>query len=126
MDALNTHNAKWKEGDRPLLVFPEGTTSNGKGLLEFRKGAFVAGKPIRPVLIKYTGSWDPSNTNFIAEERRSTATSSQSRTAYVPYSEQDWAIQFAGHLTHTCTVLVCQEYSPSKEEVKQPDIFAKN
>ena len=36
LDASNRH--KWKHP--PLLVFPEGTTTNGKYLLRFRSGAF--------------------------------------------------------------------------------------
>ena len=36
-----------------LILFPEGTTSNGTSLLPFRRGAFVAGVPVQPVLIKY-------------------------------------------------------------------------
>merc|ERR1711879_236 len=52
--ALNdifTHCAEWKPKMRPMLIFPEGTTTNGEGLLPFKKGAFVAGVPVRPVLI---------------------------------------------------------------------------
>jgi len=37
----------------PLIVFPEGTTSNGKYLIFFHSGAFVAGKPVKPVIIRY-------------------------------------------------------------------------
>lgn len=36
-----------------VAIFPEGTTTNGHHLLRFRTGAFVAGKPVVPVLIKY-------------------------------------------------------------------------
>ena len=37
---------------RPMLLFPEGTTSNGQMLLPFKTGAFLAGVPVLPVIIK--------------------------------------------------------------------------
>ncbi|XP_074279931.1 lysophospholipid acyltransferase LPEAT2-like [Silene latifolia] len=36
-----------------VLLFPEGTTTNGKFLLSFQMGAFVAGYPIQPVIVRY-------------------------------------------------------------------------
>lgn len=43
-----------KEGRYPpIIVFPEGTTSNGTTLLSFKKGAFAALKPVRPVFLRY-------------------------------------------------------------------------
>jgi len=39
--------------DQPLLLFPEGTTSNGRFLLPFRTGAFLAGVPVQPVVLKF-------------------------------------------------------------------------
>ena len=36
-----------------LLIFPEGSTSNRKALMSFKPGAFVPGKPVQPVLIRY-------------------------------------------------------------------------
>ncbi len=41
---------------RPLLAFPEGTTSNGAYLLPFRTGAFLAGVPVQPILLRYHGT----------------------------------------------------------------------
>ena len=38
---------------RPMVVFPEGTTSNGSFLLSFKTGAFRAGHPVLPVLFQY-------------------------------------------------------------------------
>lgn len=38
----------------PLLIFPEGTTSNGEYMLSFKKGAFAAGAPLKLYGIKYT------------------------------------------------------------------------
>lgn len=42
-----------RPGARPILLFPEGTTTNGDFLLPFKTGAFLAGLPLRPVVIKY-------------------------------------------------------------------------
>ena len=38
---------------QPLLLFPEGTTTNGKYLLPFKSGAFLTGAPVQPVLLRY-------------------------------------------------------------------------
>ena len=44
-----------------MLLFPEGTCSNGESLLPFSKGAFVPGKPVRPLVLHYGGWWTPAN-----------------------------------------------------------------
>jgi len=38
----------------PLIIFPEGTTSNGKSLLKFKLGAFNDLSPLTLVALKYT------------------------------------------------------------------------
>lgn len=38
----------------PLLIYPEGTTSNGKICYLFKKGAFLAEKKIRPYTLTYS------------------------------------------------------------------------
>eukprot|EP00927_Polykrikos_kofoidii_P044100 TRINITY_DN38158_c0_g1_i1.p1 TRINITY_DN38158_c0_g1~~TRINITY_DN38158_c0_g1_i1.p1 ORF type:complete len:938 (+),score=145.21 TRINITY_DN38158_c0_g1_i1:55-2814(+) len=134
--AIWEHATTWKKGGRSLLLFPEGTTSNGTSLLPFKKGAFAPGVTVRPVLVKYTGAWDPANTNFIrledAEDRTldsasdgGNASSSEGRRL-APYGDKDWFLQFFGHLGHTCVVLVCRPYCPSPEEVENPELFASN
>jgi len=50
--------------DWPMLaMYPEGTTTNGGQMISFRSGAFIAGAPIRPLIVKYR-SWlfDPAFT----------------------------------------------------------------
>lgn len=37
----------------PVAIFPEGTTTSGLFMLRFRTGAFVAGTPVAPVLLRY-------------------------------------------------------------------------
>eukprot|EP00164_Ancoracysta_twista_P000988 GFYU01001293.1.p1 GENE.GFYU01001293.1~~GFYU01001293.1.p1 ORF type:complete len:385 (+),score=62.85 GFYU01001293.1:128-1282(+) len=49
----------------PLLVFPEGTTTNGTHLLHFHKGAFLAGVPVQPCVIRYPfGRFSPAFTSM--------------------------------------------------------------
>jgi len=37
----------------PVALFPEGATTNGLGLINFKKGAFASLKPVKPICIKY-------------------------------------------------------------------------
>jgi len=36
-----------------IVVFPEGTTSNGKQLIRFHTGGFLSGLPVKPVILRY-------------------------------------------------------------------------
>lgn len=47
---LDINSAK---GFPKLLLFPEGTTTNGSGVVMFRKGAFVTGAVVQGVAIRY-------------------------------------------------------------------------
>ena len=40
---------------KPIAVFAEGTTCNGEYVLPFKRGAFLAGVPVRPLAIIYEG-----------------------------------------------------------------------
>ena len=40
--------------DSQLVIFAEGTTTNGRGLLQFRRGAFESGVTVQPVRIDYS------------------------------------------------------------------------
>lgn len=50
-----TAEENWARGWRgnPLLLFPEGTTSNGSCLLRFKTGVFAGGVPVYPVTVKF-------------------------------------------------------------------------
>jgi len=37
----------------PLIIFPEGTTSSGRTILPFKRGAFLGLKPVTPVVLIY-------------------------------------------------------------------------
>ena len=86
LDAIAGHCEAWRPGQRPLLIFPEGTTTNGEGMLDFKKGAFIGGLPVRPVLIVYTGQFDPANTSYKMTEKGPVKT-----------SDAEWVAQFMGH-----------------------------
>ncbi|GIL61497.1 hypothetical protein Vafri_15928 [Volvox africanus] len=48
------HPSYCKPGGFPMVVMaPEGTTSNGRGLLNFRTGAFVLGRTVLPICFRY-------------------------------------------------------------------------
>lgn len=116
VQAIDAHVQAWKPGERPLVIFPEGTTSNGTSLLDFKQGAFMSGAPVRPVLLKHTGSWDPAVTDYLMTEDG----------ARVLYSDGEWAMNFWANLLHSCTVLVCEHYIPSAEEKADASLYAKN
>jgi len=90
----------------PILIFPEGTTSNGKGLIKFRVGAFIPGVPVQPVIIRYYYKhFNPS-------------------ICYYPI--------FSMMLILLCQVINYMEvtfldvYYPSEEEKKDPKLYAEN
>lgn len=37
----------------PVVIFPEGTNTNGQALVTFKLGAFIAGLPVQPVVVRY-------------------------------------------------------------------------
>ena len=54
----------------PLIVYPEGGSTNGTSLIQFKKGAFTGLKSIKPIIIRYHSNYiDPENcvTHFAAQ-----------------------------------------------------------
>lgn len=125
-EAITDHVKDWSYGDRPLLIWPEGTTSNGRGLKDFKSGSFVPGVAVRPVVIKYTGDWDPSNVNFREATGEERSANGDSSPGSVDYGDAQWAQQFLGHIIHSCTVLVCRPYHPSAAEIADPELYKAN
>ncbi|KDO33251.1 hypothetical protein SPRG_02060 [Saprolegnia parasitica CBS 223.65] len=91
----------------PLLIFPEGTTSSQDYLTKFKRGAFVAGLPVQPVILQYPYkhfdiSWPPSVS-----------------AAYLLFR-----MLCQVHMSMQVTYL--EPYSPSPEEQASPDVYAEN
>uniref|UniRef100_A0A671LA96 Lysophospholipid acyltransferase LPCAT4-like n=1 Tax=Sinocyclocheilus anshuiensis TaxID=1608454 RepID=A0A671LA96_9TELE len=91
-----------------MLMFPEGTTTNGRALIKFKPGAFLAGVPVQPVLLHYPGEPD---------------------TVRWTWKGLTWL----GTLWHTTsqiytsvTVEFLPIYTPSQEEKQNPDLYAEN
>lgn len=115
LNAISGHCSTWTPGSRPLLIFPEGTVSNGEGVLPFKKGAFVSGTPVRPVVMVYTGHFDPACTSYKMSEEGPVET-----------TDEEWVKQIMGHFVHSVHVRVLPPYLPTKEERANPDFFADN
>lgn len=115
LNLIAEHAETWKAGDRPLLIFPEGTTTNGNAVGTFRKGAFTSGLPVRPVALFYTGRWNPNNPDNRMDGDQ-----------VVTYSDGEWALQFFGHMYHSLLVKILPVYTPSDAEKQDPVLYAEN
>ncbi|TRY71521.1 hypothetical protein TCAL_00227 [Tigriopus californicus] len=92
-----------------LLIFPEGSTSNGQALMSFKPGAFYPGKPVQPVLIRYpnrldTVTWTWNQTHGALKIMWLTMSQlfSQAELEFLPV------------------------YTPTDEEKADPKLFARN
>ncbi|KAK1427346.1 hypothetical protein QVD17_16029 [Tagetes erecta] len=89
-----------------MMLFPEGTTTNGDYILPFKTGAFLAKAPVLPVILKYP------------YERFSPAWDSISGVRHVILL----LCQFVNYMT----VIRLPVYYPSQEEKDNPKLFAEN
>ncbi|KAJ3694034.1 hypothetical protein LUZ60_009514 [Juncus effusus] len=89
-----------------IMIFPEGTTTNGEYLLPFKTGAFLAGVPVLPVIIKYP------------YERFSLAWESISGARH--------AILVLCQFVNYIDVMKLPVYYPSQNEKNDPHLYANN
>lgn len=89
-----------------LVIFPEGTTTNGTAMVPFRTGVFNAGLPVKPVCIRFP---------------------------YRRFNLSWETIRFREHLFRTMTQVWNQVhiselpvYEPSEEEMSDARLFASN
>mmetsp|Transcript_17475 Transcript_17475/g.39570 ORF Transcript_17475/g.39570 Transcript_17475/m.39570 type:complete len:419 (-) Transcript_17475:34-1290(-) len=55
-DCISKNCPRCRKCYPPIVIFPEGTTTNGLGMLTFRTGAFVSSIPVSPVCIRFASS----------------------------------------------------------------------
>ena len=54
-EILEKRQIAGEKGEMPMVsLFPEGCTTNSSCMIRFKKGAFAALRPVRPLVIKYT------------------------------------------------------------------------
>lgn len=91
-----------------MLMFPEGTTTNGSALIKFKPGAFLAGVPVQPVLLHYPNKLD---------------------TVRWTYKGTTW-VESLWHTTSqfytNSTIEFLPVYNPSQEEKNDPNLYADN
>lgn len=89
-----------------MMLFPEGTTTNGDYILPFKTGAFLAKAPVLPVILKYP------------YERFSPAWDSISGVRHV--------ILLLCQFVNNMSVIRLPVYYPSQEEKDNPKLYAEN
>ncbi|KAM3590250.1 uncharacterized protein V6R79_006543 [Siganus canaliculatus] len=99
-----TSNGYWPQ----MLMFPEGTTTNGSALIKFKPGAFLAGVPVQPVLLRYPNKLDTMRWTFEG-------------TSWV---EALW--HTTSQLYTNVTVEFLPVYQPSQDEKNDPGLYADN
>ncbi|XP_051565816.1 lysophospholipid acyltransferase LPCAT4-like [Myxocyprinus asiaticus] len=97
-------NGRWPQ----MLMFPEGTTTNGRSLIKFKPGAFLAGVPIQPVLLHYPNKPDTVRWTWKG----------------MTWFEALW--HTTSQLYTNVTVEFLPVYTPSQEEQQNPDLYAEN
>lgn len=92
-------------GGLRTAIFPEGRITNGKKLIQFKPGAFKAGRPVLPVLLRYPyRHFDPSSTG----------------SNWGPL----WFIRIMTQFVNHCTIEVLPPYEPCEAEVANPAVYA--
>ncbi|CAN1163725.1 Lysophospholipid acyltransferase LPEAT1, partial [Linum perenne] len=89
-----------------MMLFPEGTTTNGDFLLPFKTGGFLAGAPVIPVILRYP------------YQRFSVAWDSISGVRHV--------ILLLCQIVNYLEVIRLPVYYPSQEEKDDPKLYADN
>ncbi|XP_054608638.1 lysophospholipid acyltransferase LPCAT4 isoform X2 [Dunckerocampus dactyliophorus] len=99
-----TSNGYWPQ----MLMFPEGTTTNGSVLIKFKPGAFLSGVPVQPVLLRY-----PNKLNTV-------------RWSYTGTTWLEALWHTSSQLYTNMTVEFLPVYTPSQEERNNPSLYADN
>jgi lysophosphatidylcholine acyltransferase/lyso-PAF acetyltransferase len=89
-----------------LFMAPEGTTTNGHCLVHFHSGAFIAGVPVVPAVIRYSHRFiNPSDADI---------------------SDVSLILRLCTHWGHKAQVTFLPVYTPSLAERADPHLYARN
>ena len=124
-----TSGDEWQQ----ILIFPEGTCTNRKGLITFKPGAFYPGVPVQPVCIRYpnrldTLSWTWQGPGAYVSQLVVSFILSISLTIdpsfVIRRLELIW-LTMTQFYTY-CELEFLPVYVPSEEEKQNPRLFASN
>eukprot|EP01130_Rhizamoeba_saxonica_P003720 TRINITY_DN1546_c0_g1_i4.p1 TRINITY_DN1546_c0_g1~~TRINITY_DN1546_c0_g1_i4.p1 ORF type:complete len:375 (+),score=95.05 TRINITY_DN1546_c0_g1_i4:767-1891(+) len=91
-----------------VLIFPEGTTTNGNMIINFKTGAFRQGVPVQPVVLKYPNKY---------------------RNCAHTLDNQNMGKTFLGLMCqfgNYMEVQFLEPYIPSEEEIQNEHLYAEN
>jgi len=107
-----THLCESEDPDQrwpQLLIFPEGSCSNRKALMNFKPGAFIPGKPVQPVLVRYPNKID-----------------TVTWTWNQPHGSKTVLFTTLAQLFSRASLELLPVYYPSDEERADPKLYASN
>lgn len=135
IEVLVAHAKVWKDGDRPFCVFSEGTFGSGRDVLPFRRGAFVPGRPVQPVVIQYRnlvpelnllGRLFNKGTKLRYRAVMAHYLQSPGSPDIKQYSDDKWFLHVFSRIGLKCRFTLLPVYHPSPEEIKDPLLYANN
>ncbi|XP_065676603.1 lysophosphatidylcholine acyltransferase 2-like [Hydra vulgaris] len=92
----------------PIVIFPEGTTTNHQCFITFKPGAFYPGLPVQPVLLRYPDRMDYASWTWIGPG-----------ALYL-------LVVMMSRLHNRQSVEVLPVYTPNEKEKKDPFLYARN
>eukprot|EP00392_Amoebophrya_sp_AT5.2_P003420 g3425.t1 len=114
--AIEGHVAQWRPGKKAMLVFPEGSTTSGNTVAEFKLGAFRPGVPVRPIILLYFGSSDISCPLY----------KHNSKGQVTEFDDREWFGNWLGAGFVSALIKVCRVHYPTEEEKLDPAVYAAN
>lgn len=93
---------------RQLLIYPESTTTIGTSMLQFHKGAFCAGAPVQPVVVKFPfKSFNPAWSGSTL-------------------SNLQYMFHISSQISLPIETIHLQPYIPTEAEYSDPRLYAAN
>ncbi|CAD7943911.1 unnamed protein product [Amoebophrya sp. A25] len=118
MKAIQDHIDWWRPGKKSMLVFPEGSTTSGNSVGEFKNGIFRPGLPVRPIVLLYFGATDLSSPMFKIDP---------GTNQIEEFTDKEWLTSSWLQSGFTSVLIkVLRIYHPNEQERKDATLFATN